>query len=68
LARASEAVYLASVNRERATRHWHPRLVEAALAMNENWLDVAERVLKPHLKAEPFDVRAIPHQRMIPIT
>ena len=41
------------------TQHWHPRLIEAALALNENRLDVAERLLKPHLKEDPFDVRAI---------
>lgn len=41
------------------TRRWHPRLVEAALALSENRLDVAERLLKPHLKDDPFDVRAI---------
>jgi tetratricopeptide (TPR) repeat protein len=33
--------------------------VEAAMALNENRLDVAERLLKPHLKDDPFDVRAI---------
>jgi tetratricopeptide (TPR) repeat protein len=38
---------------------WHPRLVEAAIALNENRLDVAERLLKPHLKDDPFDVKAI---------
>src|SRR5215203_5452091 len=38
---------------------WHPRLIEAAMAMNENRLDVAERLLKPHLKDDPFDVAAI---------
>jgi tetratricopeptide (TPR) repeat protein len=38
---------------------WHPRLVEAALALHDDRLDVAERLLKPHLKADPFDVRAI---------
>ena len=27
--------------------------------MNENRLDVAERLLKPHLKEDPFDVAAI---------
>jgi len=37
----------------------HPRLIEAALALNENRLDVAERLLKPHLKDDPFDVAAI---------
>ena len=39
--------------------HWHPRLVEAAIALNENRLDVAERLLKPHLKEDPFDAAAI---------
>jgi tetratricopeptide (TPR) repeat protein len=39
--------------------HFHPRLIEAAVAMNENRLDVAERLLKPHLKEDPFDARAI---------
>jgi len=38
---------------------WHPRLIEAAMAMNENRLDAAERLLKPHLKEDPFDVAAI---------
>ena len=41
------------------THHWHPRLIEAAVALHENRLDVAERLLKPHLKDDPFDVRAI---------
>ncbi|MEO8547528.1 MAG: sulfotransferase [Sphingomicrobium sp.] len=41
------------------TGRWHPHLVEAAMAMNENRLDVAERLLKPHLKEDPFDVFAI---------
>jgi predicted Zn-dependent protease len=27
--------------------------------MNENRLDVAERLLKPHLKDDPYDARAI---------
>ena len=40
-------------------QHLHPRLVEAAIALNENRLDVAERLLKPHLKEDPFDARAI---------
>jgi tetratricopeptide (TPR) repeat protein len=39
--------------------HWHPRLIEAALALNDNRLDVAERLLKPHLKEDPFDAFAI---------
>lgn len=38
---------------------WHPCLIEAAMAMNENRLDVAERLLKPHLAEDPFDVAAI---------
>jgi tetratricopeptide (TPR) repeat protein len=38
---------------------WHPRLIEAAIALNENRLDVAERILKPHLKEDPFDAKAI---------
>ena len=29
------------------------------MAMNENRLDVAERLLKPHLREDPFDVAAI---------
>jgi tetratricopeptide (TPR) repeat protein len=41
------------------TSRWHPRLIEAAMAMNENQLDVAERLLKPYLKEDPFDVYAI---------
>jgi predicted Zn-dependent protease len=41
------------------SRHWSPRLIEAAAALHENRLDVAERLLKPHLKEDPFDVRAI---------
>src|SRR6476661_3208150 len=39
--------------------HYHPRLIEAAAAMHEDHLDVAERILKPYLKEDPFDVRAI---------
>ena len=41
------------------TGRWHPRLIEAAAALHENRLDVAERILKPYLKEDPFDVRAI---------
>jgi tetratricopeptide (TPR) repeat protein len=40
-------------------KHWHPRLIEAAMALNDNRLDVAERILKPHLKDDPFDAAAI---------
>ena len=43
----------------RGAHHWHPRLIEAAAALHENRLDVAERLLKPHLKEDPFDVRAM---------
>jgi tetratricopeptide (TPR) repeat protein len=39
--------------------HFHPRLIEAAMALNENRLDVAERLLKPHLKDNPNDARAM---------
>src|SRR3569833_2371952 len=38
---------------------YHPHLIEAAMALNENRLDVAERILKPHLKEDPFDAAAI---------
>jgi len=36
-----------------------PVLRQAALALAENRLDVAERLIKPHLKAYPHDVSAI---------
>ena len=39
--------------------HLHPRLIEAAVALNDNRLDVAERILKPHLKEDPFDAAAV---------
>ncbi|HEY7007034.1 MAG TPA: sulfotransferase [Sphingomicrobium sp.] len=38
---------------------YDPRLIEAAMALNENRLDVAERILKPYLKEDPFDAKAI---------
>jgi tetratricopeptide (TPR) repeat protein len=38
---------------------YHPRLIEAAAALNANRLDVAERILKPHLKDNPYDAAAI---------
>ena len=41
------------------SHRWHPRLLEAAAALHDNRLDVAERLLKPHLKEDPFDARAI---------
>ncbi len=40
-------------------RHWRERRIEAALALHENRLDVAERLLKAHLKDDPFDSQAI---------
>jgi tetratricopeptide (TPR) repeat protein len=42
-----------------APAHIHPRLIEAAIALNENRLDIAERILKPHLSEDPFDAKAI---------
>ncbi len=36
-----------------------PRLIEAAVALNDNRLDVAERLLKAHLNDDPFDAKAI---------
>ena len=36
-----------------------PVLRQAALALAENRLDVAERLIKPYLKAHPHDVAAI---------
>jgi tetratricopeptide (TPR) repeat protein len=41
------------------TSRYDPRLIEAAMALNENRLDIAERILKPYLKEDPFDVHAI---------
>ncbi|MES2444980.1 MAG: sulfotransferase [Pseudomonadota bacterium] len=38
---------------------YHPRLIEAALALHDNRLHDAEPLLKTHLKDDPFDVRAI---------
>ena len=38
---------------------WNPKLIEAAIALNDNRLDVAERILKPYLKEDPFDAAAI---------
>ncbi|MEQ1541815.1 MAG: sulfotransferase [Novosphingobium sp.] len=38
---------------------YHPRLIEAALAMNDNDLPRAEPLLRAHLKEDPFDVAAI---------
>lgn len=41
-----------------ATRY-HPRLIDAALALHDNRLHEAEPLLKAHLKADPFDVAAM---------
>ena len=38
---------------------WHPRLLEAAAALHDNQLNIAEPLLKAHLKDDPFDVKAI---------
>ena len=38
---------------------YSPRLMEAAIAMNENDLPRAEPLLRQHLKDDPFDVYAI---------
>jgi tetratricopeptide (TPR) repeat protein len=60
LARAMAAGYETVVNADaESSHHLHPRLMEAARAMHEDRLDVAERLLKPHLKDDPYDVRAI---------
>jgi tetratricopeptide (TPR) repeat protein len=45
--------------RQHAPPDYHPRLVEAAMALNRNALNVAEPLLKQHLKQDPFDVYAI---------
>lgn len=39
--------------------NYHPRLIEAAMALNANQLGRAEPLLKQHLKQDPFDVQAI---------
>ncbi len=38
---------------------YHPRLIEAALAMNDNDIPRAEFLLREHLKQDPFEVAAI---------
>src|SRR5216117_3670296 len=38
---------------------WDSRLIEAAAALHDNRLDAAERILKPYLKEDPFDAKAI---------
>jgi len=60
LARVGRAATLGNVASQPPVPYrFHPRLVEAALALNENRLEVAERILKPHLKEDPFDAAAI---------
>ena len=57
---------MASITTNALDRSWlarlgqyHPRLVEAALAMNENDLPRAEPLLRAQLKEFPFDVASI---------
>ena len=38
---------------------WPPHLIDAALALHDNKLSVAEPLLRTHLKADPFDAQAI---------
>ena len=38
---------------------YDPRMIDAALALHDNRLDVAERLLKAQLRDDPFDVKAI---------
>ena len=38
---------------------WHPRLIEAALALHDNRLADAEPLLRAHLKEDPFDAAAM---------
>jgi tetratricopeptide (TPR) repeat protein len=42
-----------------ASGQYHPRLLSAAMALNENDLPRAEPLLRQHLKDDPFDVAAI---------
>lgn len=55
---------MASIPPSQSTRHpensrWPPRLIDAALALHDNALSVAEPLLRAHLKEDPFDVAAI---------
>ncbi len=47
------------MNQSFPASRYHPRLIEAAMALNANALHVAEPLLKQHLKDDPFDVAAI---------
>ncbi|MDE2410307.1 MAG: sulfotransferase [Sphingomonadales bacterium] len=42
-----------------AAGQYHPRLIEAALALHDNDLPRAEPLLRAHLREDPFDVAAI---------
>ncbi|MGN6818656.1 MAG: tetratricopeptide repeat-containing sulfotransferase family protein [Sphingomonas sp.] len=42
-----------------ASGRYHPRLIQAAMALNDNALHVAEPLLKQHLNEDPFDVAAM---------
>ena len=48
-----------TINLSDAPPRWHPRLLEAALALHDNQLNIAEPLLKAHLKEDPFDAKAI---------
>lgn len=55
---------MASIPPSQSTWHpessrWPPRLIDAALALHDNALSVAEPLLRAHLKEDPFDVAAI---------
>lgn len=53
MATSSPTSWLATAGR------YPPRLIEAAMAMNDNALHVAEPLLRQQLKDDPFDVAAI---------
>ena len=38
---------------------YSPRMIEAAVALHDNRLDIAERLLKAQLRDDPFDVKAM---------
>ena len=42
-----------------SSHRWPPRLLQAAAALHDNQLSIAEPLLKAHLKDDPFDVKAI---------
>ncbi|WP_245600261.1 tetratricopeptide repeat-containing sulfotransferase family protein [Sphingomonas jaspsi] len=47
------------MNRPPSPSHWNPRLIQAAIALHDNRLEIAEPLLKAHLKDDPFDAKAI---------